>query len=175
VTFDKYQRLGAYHWREYARPTVYRSYVDGLRGWVKGDRILDVGAGDGLISHVLRAAGVELDETAVRLANEHGVPVVYGDAGALPFETQTFDAVFMGDVIEHLPDPLPALREVHRILQEVGVFYVTTPPAAVPVRPYHYVEYTSESLRALVEPIGFVLVEPMFTRFDRIHAAFRKG
>lgn len=173
MDFDKYRRLGDYHWREYARPTVYRDYVDGLVGWVKGREILDVGAGDGLIASKLGATGIELDETAVSLAAKHGVPVTQGDAASLPFADRHFGAVFMGDVIEHIEDPLPALREAHRVLRDGGSFYATTPPRHDPPRKYHYREYTPEELRAAVEPFGFALVES-FTRHDRIHAHFRK-
>jgi SAM-dependent methyltransferase len=172
IEFDKYRRLGDYHWKEYAKPSVYRDYVEALRGWVKGERILDVGAGDGLIAYVLGARGVELDQTAVRLAQGHGVDVIEGDAGALPFGDGGFDAVFLGDVIEHLPDPVPALREAHRVLVAGGTLYVTTPPERKPLRPYHYREYTPETLQAAVEPLGFRLKEPTVTRHDRIHAAF---
>lgn len=172
IDFDKYRRLGAYHWREYARASVYRSYVDGLRTWVKGDRILDVGAGDGLIADILGAKGVELDQTAVDLARQHGVDVVRGDACSLPFGAEAFDAVFLGDVIEHLPDPVPALREAHRVLCVEGVLYVTTPPERKPIRAYHYREYTPEKLRVEVESQGFRLREPPVTDHDRIHAAF---
>lgn len=176
IEFDKYRRLGDYHWREYAKPSVYRDYVNALLGWVKGERILDVGAGDGLIAHVIGARGVELDTIAVRLAQGHGVDVIEGNAGSLPFDAGSFDAVLLGDVIEHLPDPLPAsaLREAHRVLCSGGTLYVTTPPERKPLRPYHYREYTPESLQSAVEPLGFKLREPTFTRHERIHAAFSK-
>lgn len=176
MRFDKYERLGDYHWREYARGTVYRAYVDGLRNWVNPGRcLLDVGAGDGLIAHLLGATGVELDATAVRLARAHGVDVRQGDAAALPFGDESFDSVLLGDVIEHLEDPQPALAEARRVLTLGGRLYITTPPEATPVRPYHYREYTPRSLAALVLPAGFVLETEPFTRHDRIHAVFAKA
>lgn len=174
IDFDKYRRLGDYHWREYARASVYRSYVDGLRSWVTGDRILDVGAGDGLIAYVLGAQGLELDPMAVELAQKHGVAVFQGSALALPFEDGSFDTVFLGDVIEHLPDPEPALVEAYRVLVAGGALYVTTPPERKPLRPYHYREYTPATLQAAVEPLGYRLREPTFTRHERIHAAFTR-
>jgi len=174
MEFDKYRRLGAYHWREYERQSIYRAYVDELLPWIEGDRVLDVGAGDGLICHKLGAVGVELDPLAVELANKRGANVFSGDAGALPFDPESFDAVLMGDVIEHLEDPAPALRDAYLVLVTNGRLYVTTPPKRTPIRKYHYREYTSVTLLDQVEPFGFSAAGTPFTRHERIHAVFRK-
>lgn len=174
IEFDKYRRLGAYHWREYKRPSIYRRYVDGLRAWVIGERILDVGAGDGLIAHVIGACGIEIDPVAVALARDRGVDVIEGNAADLPYRDGSFDTVFMGDVIEHLEDPSSALRQAHRVLTTGGALYVTTPPKRTPIRKYHYREYTSVTLRESVEPIGFSSVGETFTAHERIHAKFQK-
>lgn len=174
MQFDKYARLGAYHWREYERPTIYRDYVNGLRSWVSAGRILDVGAGDGLIAHILGAEGVEDDETAVSLARDRGANVIRGNAYALPFDAATLDVVFMGDVIEHLEFPARALVEAHRVLAPSGRLYVTTPPERKPVRPYHYREYTPATLLEEVELCGFQVDGPVFTRHERIHASFQR-
>jgi hypothetical protein len=176
IRFDKYERQGDYHWRQYAKKnTIYRHYVDGLLGWVRGKAILDVGAGDGLITSKLDAKGIELDPTGVALAQKHGADVIEGDAAVLPFADGSFDAVLIGDVIEHLEDPFPALREAHRVLSSDGTLYITTPPAQEPVRPYHYREYTPESLQQAVEPLGFVQQGTPFVQHERIHAAFHKA
>lgn len=173
-SFDKYERLGDYHWKEYARrESVYRSYVDGLRTWVAvTGRVLDIGAGDGLITHVLDAEGIELDPTAVQLACAHEVDVIEGDAAALPYDAGSFDVVFMGDVIEHLEDPVPSIKEARRVLRDGSYFYVTTPPRGPSLRPYHFREYTPAELVDEVARHGFVLSEPTFTAHDRIHARF---
>jgi SAM-dependent methyltransferase len=45
------------------------------------------------------------------------VPVVRADATRLPFTAGAFDAVTALNVLYHLPDPLPALREARRVLR----------------------------------------------------------
>jgi SAM-dependent methyltransferase len=47
--------------------------------------------------------------------------VVLADATAIPFQDNTFDAVVAVNVLDHLPDALPALRAVHRVLRPRGV------------------------------------------------------
>jgi SAM-dependent methyltransferase len=48
----------------------------------------------------------------------------------LPFENEFFDAVFAGEVIEHLFDPDHFLDEVYRVLKHKGILVLTTPNLA---------------------------------------------
>ncbi|HWZ32809.1 MAG TPA: methyltransferase domain-containing protein [Bryobacteraceae bacterium] len=52
---------------------------------------------------------------------------VYGDIGALPFESGSFDVVTANMVIEHLEDPGTVLGEVRRVLRPGGLFIFHTP------------------------------------------------
>ena len=49
------------------------------------------------------------------------------DAHPLPFRDAAFDALFAGELIEHLPDPRPALAEFRRVLRPGGALILTTP------------------------------------------------
>jgi len=48
----------------------------------------------------------------------------------LPFESQTFDIVYMGEVIEHLVDPDFAIKDVRRVLKPSGSLILSTPNLA---------------------------------------------
>ena len=51
---------------------------------------------------------------------------VCANAGHFPFSPRTFDAVVAFDLIEHVPDPLPVLRECESVTQPGGVCCFTT-------------------------------------------------
>ena len=174
--FNKYKNWGAYHWSLYEDKSnsSYKEHVNYVISWVKGDNLLDIGAGDGLLTHLLKGKGIDDDETAVKCAKEKGADVIFGSSYEIPFEKE-FDTVFMGDVIEHLEFPELAIEEVKRVLRPDGIFYVATPPLASNGKvqdKYHYKEYTSVELKDFIESFGFTLLEPIVIKHQRMYAKF---
>ena len=111
-----------------------------------GDRVLDMGCGGGRHAFALYRRGchvVALDRSADDLVEvgamfaamraEGEVPAaatataVRGDAYALPFDDDSFDAVIAAEVLEHLPDDERAMAELHRVLRPGGQIAVTVP------------------------------------------------
>ncbi len=106
---------------------------------LKGDRLLDMGCGDGTATVALKraigaseAVGVDIDPAAVAAASRKGIEAFQGDISSirLPYEDACFDAVYCGEVIEHLFDPDHLLEEIHRVLKPKGVCVMTTPNLA---------------------------------------------
>jgi 2-polyprenyl-6-hydroxyphenyl methylase / 3-demethylubiquinone-9 3-methyltransferase len=95
-----------------------------------GARLLDVGCGGGLLApHVppgYRHTGVDLSETALAVAAEHGVEPVHADAAALPFGDATFDVVVAGEILEHVPDLAAVVTESCRVLKPGGAWIADT-------------------------------------------------
>jgi SAM-dependent methyltransferase len=83
-------------------------------------RVLDVGCADGVLRAALPAPWVVGLDRAAPLLRAHPSPVVQADATRLPFRPAAFDAVTALNVLYHLPDPLPALREARRVLRSGG-------------------------------------------------------
>jgi len=91
-----------------------------------GMALLDLGCGPGTITVGLAAAvapgpttGIDLDPA--RPARADGITFVTGDALDLPFPDATFDAIFASALLQHLPDPLVALREARRVARPGAV------------------------------------------------------
>jgi ubiquinone/menaquinone biosynthesis C-methylase UbiE len=94
-----------------------------------GDRVLDVGSGDGSLLALLtlcygvHGVGVDISPAVVERSLQTGCwdhEIYQADAEQLPFLDATFDGVVSMDVLEHLPHPQRAIAEVARALRPGG-------------------------------------------------------
>jgi len=91
-----------------------------------GMALLDLGCGPGSITIGLAAAvapgpttGVDLDPELP--AGADGITLVQADVNNLPFPDATFDAIFVCALLQHVPDPLSALRQARRVARPGAV------------------------------------------------------
>jgi ubiquinone/menaquinone biosynthesis C-methylase UbiE len=86
-------------------------------------RILEVGVGEGVVTARLverfpgvPVAGIDLPDVALAdMWRERELSCVFGDATRLPFPDRSFDLVLAIEVLEHVPVPDRALREIQRV------------------------------------------------------------
>jgi SAM-dependent methyltransferase len=135
--------------------------------------LLDVGCGNGeFLSRVQvlgwRAVGLEFDPKACAAGSSRGLHIVQGSVPNTSFETESFDAITMHHVIEHVHDPRSVLNELFRLLKPGGTIVLTTPNwqsygagffgsswrGLEP--PRHLVLFTPDALLRLVADIGFI-------------------
>ena len=100
-----------------------------------GRRVLDVACGPGHIGEQLRSrgnyvVGVEVSaaaaqEARTKLDEVHSFDVE--DPWPAEVLEQSFDVVVLGEVLEHIFDPVEVLRVVHRVLAPNGRVVITTP------------------------------------------------
>ncbi len=122
-----------------ARPERFAERRDFLLGHVSaGDRVLDLGCGDGAFAAALTAAGADVvaadvaaeacRRAAARAPEARIQKLVEG--APLPFEEDAFDVVWAGETLEHVADVVGLLAEIRRVLRWGGTALVTTPNQA---------------------------------------------
>jgi SAM-dependent methyltransferase len=98
-------------------------------------RLLDLGCWTGFLLDEARlrgwsVVGVEPSEFASSFARERlGLDVITSDLFTVSLDRGSFDAVVLGDVIEHLPDPGAALDHVASLIRPGGVLQLALPDA----------------------------------------------
>lgn len=106
-------------------------FNDIVRHFPPETRLLDVGCGTGwLAEHFASYTGIDGSRDAVAAAAEKGRDVRLGDVSdPLPFAEASFDGVVMKDLLEHVPDPVGLVLEVHRVLRPGGLVFASSPDA----------------------------------------------
>ncbi|HJV08205.1 MAG TPA: methyltransferase domain-containing protein [Acidimicrobiales bacterium] len=102
-------------------------------------RVLDVGCATGYLAEALTergctVSGLESDEEAAEEARPHLDRLVVGDVESMDlaeaFGDERFDVIVFGDVLEHLRDPLAALRKAKALLSDRGSVVASIPNIA---------------------------------------------
>ncbi len=149
-----------------------------------GAIVLDVGCGAGELSAALVQAGarpiaVDVAREALRRARER-VPGLdarlWGPGTPLPVDDASVDAVWAGEVVEHVADVAPWLSELRRVLKPRGTLLLTTPhhgPGTLlrlalsrrafaqhfEPRSDHVQYFSPRTLRVLLDDLGFDVAE----------------
>lgn len=138
-----------------------------------GGRVLDIGTFTG---HFLVAAredgwkiteGTEISQDAATYArNEYDLTIHPGDLLSIELTPDTYDAITLSDVIEHVSDPLATIKQTHKLLRPGGVLYMHTPhfnsiPRYIHGQewsvffPWHRTIFTANAMREMLETSGY--------------------
>lgn len=106
-------------------------FRDVTRHFGPAAKLLDVGCGTGWIAeHFADYTGIDGSPEAVDRAQKLGRNVSLGDVDKpLPYEDETFDAVIMKDLLEHVTDPASVVTEARRVLRPGGLVFASSPDA----------------------------------------------
>jgi 2-polyprenyl-3-methyl-5-hydroxy-6-metoxy-1,4-benzoquinol methylase len=168
ITFAKYSmywwsnRFNAILARRYGRP---------------GARLLEVGSGMGhlvgQLEDTFETYGMDLNHWAVNKSKDvvGKTQLQTASAQELPFNDRSFNVVIIKHIVEHLPDPQKAIREIGRGMETGGTLLLATPNLDSLLKPWKgaswigYQDPTHISLKrpaewlSLIEGAGFALVK----------------
>lgn len=129
-----------------------KAYAEGLG---QGRRLLDVGAGSGHYRPLFARQDYLAIDRGYEQKDRAGLSVV-ADIGAIPLADGSVDHAICMEVLEHLPDPLPVLREIRRVVRPGGEILVSTPLClGEHMQPYDFQRYTRYALKEMFERAGF--------------------
>lgn len=161
------------------------NFIKKIKQYKSKGKLLEIGCAGGIFLNTARKEGYEVygveysDDAAELARNKFNLDVVTGELKEGMFQPEMFDIVFMGDVIEHLPDPMNTLKLINSILKISGILVIVCPmqtntifsrlgfklfeiikkDATVHLPPYHLFEYRPKSLSWLFQSAGFKIIK----------------
>jgi 2-polyprenyl-3-methyl-5-hydroxy-6-metoxy-1,4-benzoquinol methylase len=161
-----------------------RDRYDVVKPLIHGESVLDLGCASrygrsdwmhGLLAQDFpEVVGIDINETTIKKLQSEGFDARLADARNFDLDRQ-FDAVFAGELIEHLDDFRGFLGNIRRHLRPGGQLVLTTPNAFYvgnfvyrwgghgQVHPEHTCWFCEDTLRRVLEVNGFSNVEISFT------------
>src|SRR3989338_9339333 len=104
-------------WHVGRKEIIHRILIDSIRG-KKGIRMLELGCGNGNVLRYLKESGIYIEggdvsieclQNCKKMADD--IPIYHIHSFSTPFRDESFDIVGIFDVIEHVDDIYPLLRE----------------------------------------------------------------
>lgn len=156
-------------------------------------KILDIGCGYGFFLSQMKAkgwqtCGIDVSETAISYASNRSLDVALGTLDNIKYEDNSFDAITLFYVLEHLPDPLKTLHEIRRILKPNGLLLLRVPHTTPIVRilsllgiknnlydpPFHLNDFSHVTIKAILEKAGFHNIHTFIGGFTKPPSVFVK-
>lgn len=131
-------RLGGTTLYEMSSPQLrHRRAAEFFRGNGLPKNLLDIGCGNGTVTKGLREVlhldivdGVDILADRVQIPEWLRIVKLDVDKELLPYSNNHFDAIYCGELLEHLYNPDSLLDEIYRVLSIEGICLITTPNLA---------------------------------------------
>lgn len=135
-----------------------------------GSRLIDVGAGEGVYKSLFTHCDYKAQDFCQYSGTSEGTQqegwnydsIDYVcDITSIPVSDQSFDVALCTEVLEHVPRPIEALKEIGRILKTNGILYLSAPlGSGLHQQPFHfYGGFTPHFYRKFLVEFGFEVIE----------------
>ena len=144
-------------------------------------KILDFGSGAGHhLRPFLRAGasctGVDYSKESVNIGRQHGLDMVQGGLDQVEGE---FDVILMCHVLEHLLDPIVALRKIGSHLANSGVLYISMPNiehmSLLQIQNAHTYYFSPDTFKYYGESAGLENIDLGVSDVIHVYGTFRVG
>jgi ubiquinone/menaquinone biosynthesis C-methylase UbiE len=155
--------------REFLDPLLsFNSY--NRRKWIEeqasqvpqGYRVLDAGAGTGPYRHFFSHCDYRTHDfgQASNTVGQYTHLDYVSDITKIPVPDQSFDIILCTEVLEHLPEPIKAIKEFARILGPKGKLLISAPLGSrLHQEPYHfYGGFTPYWYQIFLQKYGFIIL-----------------
>lgn len=163
--FDQYERI--------------LFFIENINKYAKdGKKYLEIGGGHGLymneavnlLTNIEKFDLVDISQSSLDLAR--GIintnKVNYFLKNIFDFrESETYDFITMGEVLEHVEEPLNLLNKINQLLNKDGVCYITTPINA-PMIDHIYLFHNETEIRDMLHQAGFEIIEERIVISEKI-------
>lgn len=133
ITFAKYSM---YWWSNRFFAMIARRYG------TRGSRLLEVGSGlghlVGTLEDTFQTVGLDLNHWAVKQSKAvvDKTDLQTASAEELPYADSAFNVVIIKHIVEHLPNPAKAIKEIGRVTAKGGYLILATPNLSSLSRPW---------------------------------------
>lgn len=162
-------------------------------------KVLDVGCASGSFVYSAKLAGlnpigIDLDPDSIKFGQREGLNLRHSRLGNMKFKKNSFDAINLGDIIEHIKDPKEFLKECLKILKKDGILMVSTPntnsffPKATkwlydklrimwshPTPPYHLFDFSDKNLIVLLEKNNLEIKKITYSKIPFGYSIYHTG
>jgi len=179
---------GSFYAKLMAKPQYYTpekwEHAIALESLPPGQRVLEIGCGDGLFLAMLkraghRAVGLEINAEAIRAGTAAGLDIRHATieqfAATCP---ESFDVICAFQVLEHVTDPRSFIDSALRCLRDDGLAIFAVPngdgvfsslDVALDMPPHHMLRWNTAAFQYLTKLFPLVLDDVRFEPISRLH------
>lgn len=150
-----------WHLRLFKKSILKQNKLNAILNYLKvkaGERYLDIGGDNGIVSYFLRQQGGEwvsadlTDEAVKSIKDLVGGEVYRIDADNLPFVEDSFDGVVIIDFLEHINNDKGFIQKLHKIIKKNGTLIINVPN----IKRYSLLNYARKKIGLGPESHGHV-------------------